>query len=80
MPDRYKTKTLVSPLYGTVSSILVTEGQEVSLDEVLLSVEAMKIFYDVRSPANGVVSKILAGLGSVTMEGSPLIMVSWKIS
>jgi biotin carboxyl carrier protein len=41
-------KTLKSPLGGTVAELLVAPGQTVPADAVLLVVQSMKMFYEIR--------------------------------
>ena len=47
-----------SPLQGSLSKILVTEGQEVRSNDPLFTIEAMKMESTITAPFNAVVDKI----------------------
>jgi biotin carboxyl carrier protein len=63
-------------MIGTVSSIPVTEGQEVSAGEVLIVLEAMKMLTNVLSEMNGKISEIFVAPGDKVEVGDPLISIS----
>ncbi|HAY44524.1 MAG TPA: acetyl/propionyl-CoA carboxylase subunit alpha, partial [Micrococcaceae bacterium] len=44
-----------SPMPGTVISVQVSDGEEVSAGQLLLSIEAMKMEHQLLSPADGTV-------------------------
>ena len=47
-----------APMPGSVVKVLVGEGDEVSVNQSLVIVEAMKMENEVRSPVAGIVSKV----------------------
>ncbi len=51
--------SVVAPLPGVVLKILVKQGEEVSLGQTLLILEAMKMENEINSPVAGVISSIL---------------------
>lgn len=64
---------VTSPLPGTISKVLVKDGQEVKKGEVLLVMEAMKMANDIVAEADGVVKKVLVGPGQTVNQGEPLV-------
>ncbi len=62
-----------SPIPGTVSKIVVEEGQAVKKNEVLLIVEAMKMETSIVAKEDGVVDKIYAKEGERVMQEELLI-------
>jgi propionyl-CoA carboxylase alpha chain len=60
---------LLAPMPGLLVKLSVEPGQEVKYGEELAVIEAMKMENVLRSPRDGVVSKIVAGLGdSLTVD------------
>ncbi len=51
----------------------VKEGDEVSVDQPLLSVETAKAIVDVPSPENGMISKLFVVVGDIPQVGDPLV-------
>jgi biotin carboxyl carrier protein len=74
--DLAKAGDVRSQMIGTVSSIPVTEGQEVSAGEVLIVLEAMKMLTNVLSEMNGKISEIFVAPGDKVEVGDPLISIS----
>ncbi len=64
-----------SPLTGSVWSILVTPGQQVRENEILLVLEAMKSEFEVRSPAAGKV-EMLVTEGQLVNSGQALAVIA----
>jgi biotin carboxyl carrier protein len=60
---------------GKVIAILVKPGQHVQTGQGLIIVEAMKMQNEMRSPKDGVVSKIRAVPGSTVAQGDVLMTV-----
>ncbi len=52
-----------APMPGTVVKVLVSEGDEVTVNQSLVIVEAMKMENEVRSPVDGVVTKVNVSAG-----------------
>ena len=58
---------------GVVLSVNVKVGQEVSEDESLLVLEAMKMESSLASPSSGVVKNVLVADGNTVEKGQLLI-------
>jgi propionyl-CoA carboxylase alpha chain len=68
--------SLVAPLPGTVSQVLVTTGQRVAAGDLLLTLEAMKLEHAVHAPTDGVVTDLRVGPGSQVETGALLAVIS----
>ena len=64
---------LSTPLPGTVVSIEVKPGDQVTAGQTLLVVEAMKMEHAVRAPRAGTVTAIRCRVGERVAEGVPLV-------
>ena len=53
-----------APMPGLVVGVAVTEGQKVERGDVLLSIEAMKMETSITAECEGVVSRIVAPVGT----------------
>jgi oxaloacetate decarboxylase alpha subunit len=69
-------RPLLSPLTGTVSKVVVREGQRVVAGDVVVILEAMKMETEVRATDGGVVRSIAVREGQPVSSGSPLLHVS----
>lgn len=67
--------TVNSPMPGTITSIRVTEGQQVEKGQVLFILEAMKMENEIMAPRDAVVSKIVVSSGKPVKTGDPLILL-----
>jgi methylmalonyl-CoA carboxyltransferase small subunit len=67
---------VVAPLSGSVSKILVEEGQEIEEGEVLLVLEAMKMETEITAPHKGKVGRVLVSKGDAVAGGEALIELS----
>jgi acetyl-CoA carboxylase biotin carboxyl carrier protein len=54
----------------------VEEGQRVRADDTVCLIEVMKLFNSVRAGVDGIVTKILAGNGSLVEFNQPLIFIA----
>ena len=69
--------TILAPMPGSVIKLLVSEGDQVKVDQPLVIVEAMKMENEVHSQINGVVKKVLVepgqqvGFGELLIELAP---------
>ena len=61
------------PLSGSVSKILVEEGQEIKEGEVLVVLEAMKMETEITAPHDGTIARILVEVGTSVAGGEALI-------
>lgn len=50
---------IVSPLYGAIAEVFITEGREVNPGDQLLTIESMKTENIIRAPAQAIVRKVL---------------------
>lgn len=66
-------KILKSPLGGTIAELLVVPGQTVSADAVLLVVQSMKMFYEIRADKPARIVGIEVELADLIAEGQPLL-------
>ena len=67
---------VISPMPGLVFKIGVTVGQQVTQDQELLVLEAMKMESPVYAPCAGTVASILVKQGDAVSEGQALIQLS----
>lgn len=66
-------KILKSPLGGTVAELLVVPGQTVSAEAVLLVVQSMKMFYEIRADKPARIVGIEVEMADLIAEGQPLL-------
>jgi propionyl-CoA carboxylase alpha chain len=67
--------SLLAPMPGTVGRLLVSVGDRVAADDVLLTLEAMKLEHPVRAPVGGVVDQLLVRPGDQVDTGALLAVV-----
>lgn len=67
---------IAAPMQGTIVKVLVEEGQEVSADEPVCVLEAMKMESEIRAPKDGVVSGIFVQAGQSVRSGDDLILLA----
>ena len=68
-------ETIQSPMPGTITSIEVTEGENVEKGQVLCILEAMKMENEIVAPRDAVVSKIVVSKGTPVKMGDMLILL-----
>eukprot|EP00003_Mantamonas_plastica_P011841 TRINITY_DN2181_c0_g1_i7.p2 TRINITY_DN2181_c0_g1~~TRINITY_DN2181_c0_g1_i7.p2 ORF type:complete len:314 (-),score=131.83 TRINITY_DN2181_c0_g1_i7:12-953(-) len=78
VPDFLKGGTsakgsLVSPMPGKVTKIMVQPGQEVKKGDALLTMEAMKMEHTIKAPADGIVAELLYVEGDQVKEAVNLV-------
>ncbi len=64
---------LASPMPAKVAAVNVTAGQQVSLGDVLIMLEAMKMELPIRAPRNARVKTIACQQGDLVQPGAPLL-------
>ena len=64
---------IVAPMPGKIVKILVTEGQEVSRDQGLLVMEAMKMQNEIRAPRAGRIERVYMEEGRGVESGARLL-------
>ena len=69
-PDPKKIEAIIP---GTIQRIIVKEGDEVSIGEALLILEAMKMRNEILAPFSGVVGKIHVKEGQMVPKSKLLI-------
>lgn len=69
------THDILSPIPGLILEILVKEGQKVSVGDILLTMEAMKMENEIKSTRNGTVTKIYVKKSASVLEGEQLVCV-----
>lgn len=71
-PSAEKPKdTIISPVTGTVLKILKENGEQVKSGDVVLTLEAMKVEFEIKAQVDGKV-KILVSKGDVVQSEDPL--------
>ncbi len=66
---------VVAPMQGTILKVFVEEGQEISVDDPVCILEAMKMESEIRAKMDGVVSEILIEAGKTVRSGDPLVVL-----
>jgi biotin carboxyl carrier protein len=74
-PDGPAAGAVTAPLSGVVMSIEVAPGQPVKRNQVLLTLEAMKMKAPVHAPADGTVKSIAAKVNAAVEEGAVLVVL-----
>ncbi len=64
-----------APLPGVITSIEVSEGQQVNTGDTLLVLEAMKMANSIEAEKSGTVTAILVKQGENVMEDTPLVVI-----
>ena len=64
---------VTAPMVGKIVSVLVEVGQDVSEDDPVIMLEAMKVEMPVVAPEDGKISKINVKAGD-TVEGDTVLM------
>jgi biotin carboxyl carrier protein len=69
-----KQETLLSPISGIVAQIYAKNNDLVSENQLILQIEAMKLFYDVTCGINGRINLIIDE-GAFIQEGQELATI-----
>ncbi|KAB3532392.1 biotin/lipoyl-binding protein [Alkaliphilus pronyensis] len=64
-----------APMPGNIWKVLVSEGEEVKKDQVLLILEAMKMENEIVAPADGVITTIHVKEGASVNGGDILVSI-----
>jgi len=64
---------LTAPMNGTMISVLVSNGENVSKDQPLVIMEAMKMEHVIKAPTNGSIDEIFFNVGDMVDGGSELL-------
>ncbi|MCO5184683.1 MAG: biotin/lipoyl-binding protein [Anaerolineae bacterium] len=65
-----------APIPGLIARVLVEKGQQVSADDALIVLEAMKMENEIRAPRSGVVTSIRVKPGDSVVRNTVLVEVS----
>jgi biotin carboxyl carrier protein len=65
-----------APIPGLISKVLVAEGDKVTKDQPLLTLDAMKLENEIASPKDGTVKSVAVKAGSKVDKGQTLLVVS----
>lgn len=66
---------MASPLAGVVKGVEVAVGAHVNEGDLVITLEAMKMFTPINAPATGTVSAIHVSVGDAVEEGQPLFTI-----
>ncbi|NPV69423.1 MAG: biotin/lipoyl-binding protein [Firmicutes bacterium] len=75
-PTGGKDGLISAPMPGTISEILVQEGQQVKKGQVLIMLEAMKMQNEIMSPCDAAVASVHTSKGASVNTGDPLITLA----
>ena len=67
--------TVTAPMPGTVLNVMVTPGQTIQANDVLLILEAMKMENEVTAPAAGTVKEINVAKGASVNTGDVMVVI-----
>ncbi len=67
------SNVVAAPLPGTISKVLVKEGDKVKKGDTLLIMEAMKMQNSITAEADGIVRKVHVGVGASVNQGDALV-------
>ncbi len=70
-----KGNTLQAPLPGTITNILVKEGENVIAGQVVVILEAMKMQNNIEAEQSGTITAIHVNNGDTVMEGAALLTI-----
>jgi acetyl/propionyl-CoA carboxylase alpha subunit len=68
---------LMAPMPATVVNIHISEGQQVSRDTLLVSLEAMKMELPIKAPRAGRVTAVRCRIGELVQPGVPLMEIDY---
>jgi acetyl-CoA/propionyl-CoA carboxylase, biotin carboxylase, biotin carboxyl carrier protein len=66
---------IVAPMQGTILRVLVEEGQQISADQPVCLLEAMKMESEVRATREGTVTAVNVAAGQTVASGEPLVIL-----
>jgi biotin carboxyl carrier protein len=68
-------ETVIAPMVGKVLAIECKVGDKVAEDDILLTMEAMKMEIPVVAPTSGVVKELKVAVGESVEADAPLIVL-----
>ncbi|MBV8148206.1 MAG: acetyl-CoA carboxylase biotin carboxylase subunit [Candidatus Eremiobacteraeota bacterium] len=66
---------VISPMHGVVVELAVSEGDEVTLGQVVAVIEAMKMMNEIHAQKSGKITRLHAAAGRTVEAGSPLMTI-----
>lgn len=75
IPSKTTNLAIKSPLPGTIISVLVKEGEKVSMGQKLLTMEAMKMENNVLAEKAGIVKSVLVKPGDTVLQNDILVEI-----
>lgn len=75
VPSKTTNLAVKSPLPGTIISVLVKDGDKVSMGQKLLTMEAMKMENNVLAEKAGVVKSVLVKPGDTVLQNDILVEI-----
>ena len=67
------SNTISAPLPGTITKVVVSDGQKVKKGDVLVIMEAMKMANDIVAEADGTIKKVVVTVGQSVNQGEALV-------
>lgn len=71
--DDHDAGGLKAPMPGMVTAVMVEPAQSVKKDDILLTLEAMKITYTIKAPDNGIIEEVYFKVGDQLKAGDELV-------
>lgn len=65
--------SVAAPMPGKISKILLSEGQDIKVGQVVVVMEAMKMEYTLKSEVEGKIKKVFVQLGDQVQLGQILV-------
>lgn len=64
-----------SPMTGVIDQVLVADGDAVEEGQVLVILEAMKMYIDILAPLSGTVANLAVAPGDTVKDGQPIVAI-----
>ena len=75
VPSASMVSGIVAPLPGTVVAVKVNVGDKVNMGDVVVILEAMKMFNELKSPSDGIVIEVNVEVGSNVTTSDLLVLI-----
>jgi biotin carboxyl carrier protein len=70
---------IISPVPGIVREVLFSLNDSVEVDNVILTIESMKTYFELKIGTSGIITKLNATIGDQVAKGDLLVQVSDKL-
>ncbi|MEO0143678.1 MAG: acetyl-CoA carboxylase biotin carboxyl carrier protein subunit [candidate division WOR-3 bacterium] len=77
--EEHSKEEIISPITGKINKLNVKEGDFVNKDDVLLTIESMKMEMIITSPQNAMVEKVHCKEGEVVGQGKLLLKLKFLV-